>query len=121
MPTPGIAGGEKLKTVPAGSRLSSWFKRALDGLILFAPAFALIPGFQRYPEEGVVTGPDIAEQTETDDAGGVLDPRRVCENLLHLSRGRACAFQRCGIGKLHIDVEVPLVFIGQEAGGQMAG
>src|SRR5258708_22691777 len=29
VPTPGIAGGDKLKTVPAGRFLSSWFKRAL--------------------------------------------------------------------------------------------
>src|SRR6202045_4102029 len=29
VPTPGIAGGEKLKTVPSGRFLSSWFKRAL--------------------------------------------------------------------------------------------
>jgi len=27
-PTPGIAGGEKLKAVPDGNCLSSWFKRA---------------------------------------------------------------------------------------------
>ena len=29
VPTPGIAGGEKLKTVPCGNLLSCWFSRAL--------------------------------------------------------------------------------------------
>ena len=81
VPTPGIAGGEKLKTVPAGSCLEFLVQTRLNGLILFALASALIPGFQRYPEEGVIRGPDVAEQTETYDAGGVLDPRRVCEKF----------------------------------------
>src|SRR6202046_3212661 len=90
-----------------------------NGLILFAPASALIPGFQRHPEKGVIRGPDVAEQAETYDAGGVLNPRRVCEKVLDLSCGRACTLQGRGIGKLHIDVEVALVFIRQEARRQM--
>jgi hypothetical protein len=61
----------------------------LNGLILFAPASALIPGFQRYPEEGVIRSPDVAEQTEPYDAGGVLNPRRVCEKVLDLFCGRS--------------------------------
>ena len=46
VPTPGIAGGEKLKTVPAGRLLEFLVQTRLDGLILFGPALALIPGLQ---------------------------------------------------------------------------
>src|ERR1700722_6787916 len=92
----------------------------LDGLILFSPAFALIPGFEADPKEAVVTGPDITEQTETHHAGRVLNAGSVGENLLHLSRCRARALQRGGVGKLHVDIEISLIFIGQEAGGQAA-
>ena len=119
VPTPGIAGGEKLKTVPSGSRLEFLVQMRLDGLILFGLGFAILPGLESYKEECVIRSPDEAEQTETNDAGGVLNSRRVGENLLYLFRSRACAFHGRRIGKLHVDIEVALVFIGQEAGGQM--
>ena len=118
MPTPGIAGGEKLKTVPSGSWLSCWFKPRLDFLILFRPGFAVAPGLQSDEIEGVVTGPDEAEQAEANDAGGVLDTGRVGQDFLDLSRRRCRALERSRIGKLHVDEDVALVFIGQEARGQ---
>src|ERR1700722_1121669 len=93
----------------------------LDGLKLFAPGLALIPGFQRNEKESVVTGPDIAEQTETNYAGGVFDSGRVGKNLFYLCRRRAGAFLRSRIGKLHVHIHVALVFIREEAGGQPAG
>src|SRR6202007_1233955 len=89
----------------------------LDRLILFDPAFTFIPGLQSDEKESVVTGPDGTEQAEADDTCGVLDTRSVRENCLHLSRRSACAFLRGRIGKLHVDVEVPLIFIRQKAGG----
>src|SRR6202007_1065401 len=91
----------------------------LDGLKLFAPALALIPGFQRYPEERVIGSSDIAEQTEIDDACRVLNSRSICENLFHLFCGCTCPLQRRRLRQLHVDIEVALVFVGQEAGGQM--
>jgi len=76
----------------------------LDGLKLLGPVLSLIPRLQSDPKEGVVTYPDVAEQTETNHAGGVLDARRVCKNLFYLCRRRACAFLRGCIGKLHVDI-----------------
>src|SRR5262249_28472603 len=92
-----------------------------DGLKLLAPLFTLIPRLQSNKEEGVITGPDQAEQTETNHAGRVLDPRGVCKDFLHLSRGFGCAFLRSSIRELHVDIEVALIFIGKEAGGYTAG
>src|ERR1700691_5206348 len=91
----------------------------LDGLILFGPGFAILPGVQGYKEECVVRSPDVAEQTETDDAGGVLHSWRLGENLLHLFRSFACPLHGRRIWELHIDMEVALVFIRQEAGRQV--
>ena len=92
----------------------------LDFLILFRSAFAVTPGLQGDEKEGVVTGPDIAEQAEADHAGVVLDPRRGAQDFLNVSRCRGRPLQRSRIRKLHVDVDIALVFIGQEAGGQEA-
>src|SRR5580692_11017348 len=91
----------------------------LDGLILFGLGFAVLPGLEGYKEECVIGSPGEAEQTETNDAGGVLNPWSLCEHRFYLFRSLACAFQGRRIGQLHVDVEVALVFIRHEAGGQM--
>ena len=63
----------------------------LDFLILFRSALAIAPGFQRDEEESVVGGVSEAEQVEADNVGGVLNARRICENLLYLfSQPRWC-------------------------------
>src|SRR5258708_36967350 len=87
-------------------------------LILFRPALAIAPGFQRDEEEPVVAGVREAEQIEADNRCRVLNSRKVCENVLHLSPSLACALHRRRDGKLHADVEVALVFIGHKAGRQ---
>ena len=115
----GDRGWRETEDRPFRQLLEFLVQTCLDGLILFAPALALIPGFQRYPEERVIRSSDVAEQTETDDACGVLNSRRLCENFLHLFCGCACALHGGRIRKLHVDIEVALVFVGQEAGGKM--
>src|SRR5580658_8591219 len=78
---------------PGGKILELLVQTCLYGLILFGSALSLVPGFQADPEEAVVTGADITEQTEANHASRVLDARCVREYLLHLSRSRAGAFQ----------------------------
>src|SRR5882762_2558709 len=73
------------------------------------------PGLQTNPKERVVTGPDEADQVEANHAGCVLDSRCICENLLHLSRCGAGASLRRGIRELQTDVQISLIFIGEEA------
>ena len=92
----------------------------LDFLILFRSGFALTPWLQSDEIEGVVTGPDKAEQAEANNGRGVLDAWRIGEDLLNLSRRCARAFQRSRVRKLHVDEGIALVFIGQEAGWQPA-
>src|SRR5580692_3453317 len=104
VPTPGIAGGGEAKDGSRRQAPEFLVQTRLDGLKLFSLALALIPGLQTNPKETVVTGPYIAKQTETNHAGGVLDARCTCENLLHLCRSRAGAFLRSRVGKLHVDV-----------------
>src|SRR4029077_14004310 len=91
-----------------------------DLLILFRAGFTVAPGLQSDKIEGVVSGPDKAEQAEADDAREVLDAGRAGENLLNLFRCRCRSLQRSRIRELHVDEEVALVFIGQEARGQTA-
>src|SRR5271155_2522917 len=91
----------------------------LDGLIRFGAALTVIPRLKADPKEGVVAGPYKTEQAETNHASRVLNARCICEDLLYLSRSRAGALQRRRIRKLHVDVEVALVLIGQETGRQM--
>jgi hypothetical protein len=64
-----------------------------DGLKLCRPGRPLIPGLQTDKEKRVIASPNITEQAEPDHANGVLDAGRVCENLFHLFRCRAGAFQ----------------------------
>ena len=65
----------------------------LDLLKLFRAGSAVAPGLQSDEIEGVVTGPDKAEQAETGNARGVLDAGRSCEDLLNLSRCRCRSLQ----------------------------
>src|SRR5882672_8645690 len=81
-------------------------------LILFRPALAIAPGFQRDEKEPVVAGVREAEQIEADNRCRVLNSRKVCENVLHVSPSLVGAFHRRCDGKLHTDVEVALGFIG---------
>src|SRR5437016_13248465 len=90
----------------------------LEGLKLFTLPFALTPGLQTNPKERVVTGPDEADQVEDNHARGVLDSRCICENPFHLSRRGAGASLRRGIRELQTDVQISLIFIGEEARGQ---
>ena len=85
VPTPGIAGGEKLKAVPCGSLAELLVQAFLDGLELLRLLFAVRPRLQGDKEEGVVTGLHVAQQAEADDAGRVLDAGRFGENRLNLS------------------------------------
>src|SRR6266404_5496143 len=92
----------------------------LDFLILFRSGLTITPGLKRDEKEAVIRSPHKAEQTEADNTRGVFDAWRVGEDLLNLPRRCARAFQRSRIRKLHVDVDIALVFIGQEAGWQPA-
>src|SRR4029077_19315956 len=78
------------------------------------------PGLQSDEIERVVTGPHKAQQAEAGNARGVLDAGRIGEDSLNLSRCCRCSLQRSRVGELHVDEEVALVFIGQEARGQLS-
>src|SRR5208282_97125 len=88
----------------------------LDFLILLRPGFAVTPGLQSNEKEGVVTGLDKAEQAEANNTGCVFDTWRIGEDLLNLFRRSTCALERSRIRKLHVDIEIALVLIRQEAG-----
>jgi len=115
-----MAGGEKLKTVPSGSRPSCLIQTHPDLLILFGAGVAFPPRLQRHKRKGVVTGLDETEQAEANDAGRILDARSGRQNLLHISRGGIRPLQRCPTWQLHVDENVALVFVGKEARGQPA-
>src|SRR4029077_6821010 len=82
--------------------------------------FTIAPGLKRDEKEAVVSGPHKAEQAEADNARGVFNAGRIGEYLLNLLRRCARTLQRSRMRKVHIDVHIPLVFIGQEARWQMA-
>src|SRR5437667_10512328 len=93
----------------------------LEGLKLFTLPFALTPGLQTNPKERIVTGPDEADQVEANHAGRVLDSRCICENRLHLSRRGDVASLRRGTRELQTGEHVPVLVIGDDAGGHPAG
>src|ERR1700758_4559761 len=88
----------------------------LDFLILLRSGIAVTPWLQSDEKEAVVTCLDKAQQAEANNAGRVLDAWGVGEDLLNLSPRCAGALQRSRVRKLHVDEEIALVFIGQEAG-----
>ncbi len=92
----------------------------LDLLILFRSGCAVTPGLESDEIEGVVTGADIAQQTEANHAAVVLNPRSLAQDFLNIPRCFCGPLLRSRVRKLHIDVDISLVFIGQEARGQTA-
>src|SRR6185295_16206728 len=92
----------------------------LDFLILFRSCFAITPWLQSDEKESVVTGPDKTEQAEANNACRVFHAWRTGEDILNLPSRFAGACQRCRIRKLHIDVDIALIFIGQETRRQSA-
>ena len=87
---------------------------SLDLLKLFGLRFSLSPWFESDEEERVVTGAHKAQQTETDDAGGVLDARCFRHDFFHGPCRFIGALQGRRVWKLHVDVRVALVFVRQE-------
>src|SRR5713101_7188160 len=87
----------------------------LDLLKLLCPRRSLIPWLQSDKEERVITGPHVAQQTEADDAGGILDARCVSQDFFNVSCSRIRAFQRSRVRQLHIDKGIALVLVGQKA------
>ena len=88
----------------------------LDLLKLFNPRFAVAPWLKSDEIEGVVTGPHKAEQTEANNARGVLHTWSIGQYIFNLFRRCAGApAAKPEFWKLHVDVDVSLVFIGQKA------
>ena len=121
VPTPGMAGGEKPKATPSGSLLNSAFRRALMAWNCSARVLRSSQSFMLMKTKRVVAGSHQAEQAEARDAGGRA-PRREssAQNFSIFATTCFGALQRSGVGKLDVQVEVALVLIGNEAGGQFA-
>src|ERR1700733_15932482 len=91
----------------------------LDLLKLFVPSLAIVPRLESNEEKRVVTGANEAQQTESHDAGRVLNSGRVANDLVHLRRRLRGPFERSAVGQLEIHVREALIFIGQKARRQM--
>src|SRR5271169_5256963 len=94
---------------------------SLQRLKLLGPGLALIPGLEGHKKSRVVTGAHKTEQAEADETRDMLDPGRVHEGFFHIHGNRPRPFQRSAVGKLHIDVEIPLMLVRKEAGWNPAG
>ena len=70
-------------------------------------------------EERAVGVVDRAEEVEADDRGVVLHARRVFRTSSTLRRRRRRPLKRGRVGQLQRDVDVALVLLRQEAGGQL--
>src|SRR5437879_758639 len=65
----------------------------LDGGVLFFRLDPFAPGLERDEEERTISILHETEQTESDDAGGVLDPRNFAENAFDLARSLVSTFE----------------------------
>ena len=86
VPTPGIAGGGNAKAIPSVKPGELFVNVRLDGGVLFFRLGPFAPGLERDEEEGAISILHETEQTESDNAGGVLDARNFAENLFDLAR-----------------------------------
>src|SRR4051794_16665741 len=93
----------------------------LERLKLLGSRFAFIPVLQGHKIGRGVTGTNETKQTETDEAGRVLNAGRIHQNFLHLSRNGGRTFHGSSVGQLHIDVGVPLIFAREETRGHALG
>src|SRR4029077_13165685 len=57
---------------------------------------------------------------KADDAGGVLNSRRVGQHIFDFSGDRIGALKGSSVGQLKIDVEIALILVGQKARGNLA-
>src|SRR6202012_4744905 len=89
-----------------------------DRLKFLASVGAVRPWLQGDEKECVVARLNVAEQAEPNDAGRVLNARRLGENILDIACGLFRALQRGGIRKLKIYKDISLILVGQEAGRQ---
>src|SRR5262249_57681458 len=78
----------------------------------------LAPGIEGDEVEGVVGGVYEAEQAEAVDPAGVLHPGRLLQDGVDLLPHRVGALERRPRGKLDVQVEIALILVGDEAGGQ---
>src|ERR1700733_8397910 len=88
---------------------------SLNLLKLLCPCFSFSPRFESDEEKSVVTGAHKAQQTEPDDAGGVLAARCISHDFFHGSCRLIGTLQGRGVRELHVDISVALVFVRQEA------
>ena len=70
----------------------------LDGGVLFFRLGPFAPGLERDEEERAISILDETEQTEPDDAGGVLNARNFAENVFDLARRLVGPFERRCVG-----------------------
>ncbi len=81
--------------------------------------FAFVPVFKRHPEKRAVGVLHAAEQAEANHRRDNLHARRVLQDLFDLLAAVIGALQRSGKGKLHVDEDIALVFLRQEADGKL--
>ena len=88
-----------------------------DGPELLLGLPALAPVFQRHEIEGA--GRTVVEAQEADprDTDGVLHAGRRLEDLVNDIQGRVGALQRGGVGQGDVYVEIALILLRHEAGG----
>src|SRR6266478_91739 len=58
-----------------------------------------------------------AKQAESDDAGRVLSAWRLTQSAFDFRRHFVCALKRSRDGKLQVDIQIALVFVGEKTCG----
>src|SRR5439155_5102397 len=81
-----------------------------DGRVFFFWPGPFAPGLEGDEEKRAVSILHETEQTESDDAGRVLNARNFAENVFDLPRSLVGAFERRGVGQLKREKNVALIF-----------
>ena len=88
--------------------------------ILLLPALALVPVLESHEEESVIGGPHEAEQAEACHGRGVLHSGRIRQDLFDFRGGILRTLDGGGVGELKMQEQIALIFIRQEARGNLA-
>ncbi len=87
----------------------------LDHLELLLNRLSVFPWIERYIEERVVGVAGQAEQAESHRGGAILDTGSIPQDIFHDPGCFRRALYGGGFRQLHLNVHIPLVFVGQEA------
>ena len=116
VPTPEMAWRQKGKGMPCRHPVEFVVDRFHDRSNAGFFCLTLIPGLERNENEGTISSIGLREEAASHNRTVVLNAFRLFEHGFNLPGERVRPLQRCCVRQLDIQVEITLIFVGQESG-----